>query len=120
MVDRVWEIAEYATAKVKSLEPTFKLIMPGFQSNNVCFWYLPKHMRSDVDSIDPEELHKVAPKLKGRFMERGTLMIGYNPLASKKLPNFFRLVICCTPIPSKEDIDFVFEELERIGNDLWP
>ena len=48
-------------------------------------------------------------------MENGTLMIGYQPLDDAV--NFFRCVIS-NPAVVKQDIDFLLEEIERLGKDL--
>lgn len=42
----------------------------------------------------------------------GTTMIGYQPLGDK--PNFFRYV-CANPAATKEDIDFLLNEIRRLG-----
>lgn len=39
-------------------------------------------------------------------------MIGYQPLGMK--PNFFRYV-CANPAATKEDIDFLLNEIRRLG-----
>lgn len=48
-------------------------------------------------------------------MEAGTLMIGYQPQG--ELPNFFRNIISSAAV-REEDIDFLLEELDRLGHDL--
>lgn len=42
----------------------------------------------------------------------GSTMIGYQPLADR--PNFFRYV-CANPAATKEDIDFLLNEIRRLG-----
>jgi len=42
-------------------------------------------------------------------------MIGYQPLG--KIPNFFRSIISNSAV-QKQDIDFMIEELDRLGADL--
>lgn len=61
---------------------------------------------------------QVAPLLKARMVQQGTLMIGYQPLASKNLVNFFRMVTTCIPTPTTAHMDFVLDEIERLGADL--
>ena len=43
------------------------------------------------------------------------MLISYQPL--KDTPNFFR-VISCNPAQTKQDMDFLVEEIERLGEDL--
>ena len=51
-------------------------------------------------------------------MKEGTLMIAYQPLPSKGLNNFFRMVFHCVPEPTEDDVTFVLDEIERLGKDL--
>lgn len=48
-------------------------------------------------------------------MKSGTMMVGYQPLADKV--NFFRVVLF-SPLVTQKDVDFVLDEIERLGNDL--
>ncbi len=48
-------------------------------------------------------------------MQNGNLMIGYQPLDEK--PNFFRMIIS-NSATIQEDLDFVLDEIERLGKDL--
>lgn len=57
----------------------------------------------------------MAPKIKARMMERGTTMVGYQP--DKQRPNFFRMIIS-NQASTKEDMDFLVEEIDRLGRDL--
>ena len=49
---------------------------------NVCFYYTPASLQG-ID--DPQErlqkLNKVAPKIKAKLVEAGSLMVGYQPLS---------------------------------------
>lgn len=60
-------------------------------------------------------LTQVAPVIKARMMEYGTTMVSYQPLGDKV--NFFRMVIS-NPAATHQDIDFLIEEIERLGQDL--
>uniref|UniRef100_A0A673L1A9 Glutamate decarboxylase 2 n=1 Tax=Sinocyclocheilus rhinocerous TaxID=307959 RepID=A0A673L1A9_9TELE len=86
------------------------------QHTNVCFWYLPPGVRYLEDKVEKmKRLHKVAPVIKARMMEYGTTMVSYQPQGDKV--NFFRMVIS-NPAATFEDIDFLIEEIERLGQDL--
>lgn len=63
-------------------------------------------------------LTQVPSIIKARMVQEGTMMIGYQPLASKNLVNFFRLVNTSTPMTTNADMDFVLDEIERLGKDL--
>lgn len=49
-------------------------------------------------------------------MNEGRLMVGYQPLNDKV--NFFRWVVS-NPAASKHDVDYMLDEIERLGHDLW-
>lgn len=49
------------------------------------------------------------------MMNSGTLMISYQPLGDK--PNFFRNIVSNSGV-QKKDIDFLVNELHRLGDDL--
>ena len=46
------------------------------------------------------------------------MMIGYQPIGGRGLKNFFRMVLHGTPRPTREDMHFVVEEIERIGEQI--
>lgn len=48
-------------------------------------------------------------------MKQGTLMISYQPLGD--IPNFFRNIISNAGV-QKKDVDFLLDELDRLGHDL--
>uniref|UniRef100_A0A7N6ACQ9 Glutamate decarboxylase 1 n=1 Tax=Anabas testudineus TaxID=64144 RepID=A0A7N6ACQ9_ANATE len=86
------------------------------QHTNVCFWYIPPSLRGMPDGEERRKrLHKVAPKIKAMMMESGTTMVGYQPQGDKV--NFFRMVIS-NAAATRSDIDFLIEEIERLGHDL--
>lgn len=58
---------------------------------------------------------KVAPIIKERMMKGGSMMVGYQPLGDKV--NFFRAVVF-SPLVTQKDVDFLLDEIERLGNDL--
>ena len=60
-------------------------------------------------------LHQVAPKIKAMMMESGTVMVGYQPQGNKV--NFFRMVVSNLAV-TQSDIDFLTDEIERLGHDL--
>uniref|UniRef100_A0A8K9XCA4 Glutamate decarboxylase 1b n=1 Tax=Oncorhynchus mykiss TaxID=8022 RepID=A0A8K9XCA4_ONCMY len=87
------------------------------QHTNVCFWYIPPSLRGLEHNSEEyrEKLHKVAPKIKAMMMESGTTMVGYQPQGQKV--NFFRMVVS-NPAALQSDIDFLIDEIERLGHDL--
>ncbi|KAM7104139.1 glutamate decarboxylase 1 isoform 3-T3 [Molossus nigricans] len=115
-INRCLELAEYLYAKIKNREE-FEMVSNGEpEHTNVCFWYIPQSLRGMPDGPERrEKLHRVAPKIKALMMESGTTMVGYQPQGDKV--NFFRMVIS-NPAATQSDIDFLIEEIERLGQDL--
>ena len=61
------------------------------------------------------QLTTVAPRIKEKMTEKGSLLIGYQPL--EKLPNFFRMVVINDDV-THDDMDFVIQEIASLGEDL--
>lgn len=51
------------------------------------------------------------------MLTEGNLMIGFQPLPSKGFVNFFRFVVS-NPESTYKDMDFVIEEIDRLGKDM--
>ncbi|TMS06396.1 Glutamate decarboxylase 1 [Larimichthys crocea] len=115
-IDKCLDLSAYLYNKIKNREG-YEMVFNGEpQHTNVCFWYFPPSLRGLPDGEERRErLHKVAPKIKALMMESGTTMVGYQPQGDKV--NFFRMVIS-NPAATRSDIDFLIEEIERLGNDL--
>ncbi|XP_019410189.1 PREDICTED: glutamate decarboxylase 1 [Crocodylus porosus] len=115
-INKCLELSEYLYTKIKNREE-FEMVFDGEpEHTNVCFWYIPPSLRGMPDCEERrEKLHRVAPKIKALMMESGTTMVGYQPQGDKV--NFFRMVVS-NPAATKSDIDFLIEEIERLGQDL--
>ena len=115
-VDRVFEMAEYFTEKLRN-STDFQLVLPSPQCTNISFWYIPPSF-ADVHKGTEyynKKLHSIAPKIKERMMKTGSMMITYQPL--RDLPNFFRLVVQNSGL-NKEDMDYFVETIRGLGKDL--
>jgi glutamate/tyrosine decarboxylase-like PLP-dependent enzyme len=113
-VDNSMHLAKYLAQRIEE-RSNFELIMEP-EYTNVCFWYIPPSLEGMSDTEErKEKLNKVAPVIKGRLMAAGTLMVGYQPLGS--WPNFFRMVTTA-PQGKESDMDYLLNEIERLGNDL--
>uniref|UniRef100_W5KVJ9 Glutamate decarboxylase 1 n=1 Tax=Astyanax mexicanus TaxID=7994 RepID=W5KVJ9_ASTMX len=112
-IDRCLELSEYLYNKIKNREGYVMVFQGQPQHTNVCFWYLPPNLRGMPEGDEKRQrLHKVAPKIKAMMMECGTTMVGYQPQGDKV--NFFRMVIS-NPAATRSDIDFLIDEIERLG-----
>ncbi|KAL0963340.1 hypothetical protein UPYG_G00304980 [Umbra pygmaea] len=113
-VDRALAMARYLTEEIKKREG-FRLVMEP-EYTNVCFWYIPASLRSMSDG--PEfwgKVHAVAPLVKELMMKKGSILVGYQPHGDKV--NFFRQ-ITISPQVSREDMDFLLDEIQSLGKDL--
>ncbi|CAL8343415.1 unnamed protein product [Merluccius merluccius] len=115
-VNKCLENAEYLYKQLQR-RADFKLVLESKpEHSNVCFWYIPPSLRKLPPGPERNRrLHKVAPQIKAKMMEEGTTMIGYQPLGSNV--NFFRCVFS-NPATQQEDVDFLLEEIARLGYNL--
>lgn len=113
-IDNAFHCSRYLAQKLKRT-PGFRLLDEP-QCTNVCFWYIPPSLRDQPETEEWwQKLHRVAPAIKKRMMENGSMMIGYQP--DGKYVNFFRMIV--TNLDStEEDMDFVVDEITRLGKDL--
>lgn len=97
----------------------FRLVAEGQDCCNVCFWFVPASLRGrEEDAAWWSAVAAVAPAIKERLVLAGTLLVGYCPLPHKGHGNFFRMVTTCHPPPTREAMDHVITEIERLGRDL--
>ncbi|XP_068956865.1 glutamate decarboxylase 1-like [Petaurus breviceps papuanus] len=103
--------------KILKKKGNFELVFDGEpELTNVCFWYIPPRLKSISNEYErQQELQKIAPKIKALMMEEGTIMVSYQPLGEKV--NFFRMVFS-NPATKQSDVDFLIDEIERLGNAL--
>lgn len=114
-MDHLMEMTEYMVKRIKEQHDKFYLILEP-ELTNVSFWYIPTRLRKVPHTLAREQdLGKLTPILKGRMMQAGTLMVGYQP--DDRRPNFFRNIISSAAV-SKQDIDFLLNELDRLGHNL--
>ncbi|KAF2351953.1 Pyridoxal phosphate-dependent decarboxylase [Trinorchestia longiramus] len=117
-LDAAFIASRYLEEEVQRREG-FELVREGHQCTNVCFWYIPPAMRTKERTVMWwQKLSKVAPLIKERLVLEGTLLIGYQPMPSKGLVNFFRMINTSYPVPSKSNMNFVLDEIERRGKVL--
>ncbi|XP_033010311.1 glutamate decarboxylase 1-like isoform X1 [Lacerta agilis] len=116
LINRFLELAEYLYKELKTRK-NYELVFDAEpELTNVCFWYIPSSLRKIPKGPEREKrLHQVAPKIKARMIEEGTTMVSYQPHGNHV--NFFRMVFS-NPATKKSDVDFLLEEIERLGKDL--
>jgi len=113
-VDNAFDNSKYLAQQVRK-RPDFQLVREP-ECTNVCLRYIPPAIGCLPDGPEKEEkLGKVPPEIKKRMTLAGTIMISYQPLKEEK--NFFRM-ITVSPGVTHADMDFVLDEIERLGKDL--
>uniref|UniRef100_A0A1B6J8Y7 Glutamate decarboxylase n=1 Tax=Homalodisca liturata TaxID=320908 RepID=A0A1B6J8Y7_9HEMI len=118
LVDDAMDKSRYFLEKIRNHQD-FRLVLPQFQCTNICFWYIPKCLQGQPETTEWwERVGKVAPLIKQRVAMNGRLLIGYQPLAHRRLPNFFRFVLACHPTHSEAHLDTVIAEIAAAGSDL--
>eukprot|EP00096_Caligus_rogercresseyi_P007763 TRINITY_DN25800_c0_g1_i1.p1 TRINITY_DN25800_c0_g1~~TRINITY_DN25800_c0_g1_i1.p1 ORF type:complete len:398 (+),score=73.04 TRINITY_DN25800_c0_g1_i1:167-1195(+) len=120
-VTNCFDMSRYFYESLKGKPEAFRIIAEDTQCTNVVFIFIPKSLRVSKESETEEwreKISRVAPLIKEKLILKGSLMIGYQPLRSKGWGNCFRLVIHCVPAPTKEDMLYVRDEIERIGEDI--
>ncbi|CAG2225198.1 CSAD [Mytilus edulis] len=116
-IEKAFENAAYLTEKLKLTEG-FRLVLPEFQCTNISFWYIPPRLRGQNETAEWwKEVGKVAPAIKARMMLKGSIMISYQPLSSKGLVNFFRVIVG-NPVCERSDMDFIVDEIIRLAEDV--
>ncbi|XP_018790227.1 PREDICTED: cysteine sulfinic acid decarboxylase [Bactrocera latifrons] len=119
LLDHAIDISKVLVEKIKQRgTERFRLVLEDYQYMNVCFWYIPKALRGLEETPEwRERLYTVAPKIKERMAYSGTVMIGYTPLQYRGLGNFFRMVFTCFPVLEEAELDFILNEIERLGEE---
>ncbi|XP_044282565.1 glutamate decarboxylase 1-like [Varanus komodoensis] len=116
VINEFLELTEYLYKELKAREG-FELVFDAEpELTNVCFWYIPPSLQHFPNGPERRKrLHQVAPKIKARMIEEGTTMVSYQPHGDHV--NFFRMVFS-NPATKKSDVNFLLEEIERLGKDL--
>jgi len=114
-LENAFHCANYLHNKLAS-NKSFRMVLPKPECTNVCFWYIPPSLQGQEETQEWwAKLAKVAPKIKARMTQQGTLLCGYQP--DGDLVNFFRMVVVNNQV-DESDMDFVAHEIERLGKDL--
>lgn len=114
-VDNAFDNRDHLVERLQQ-EEGFRLVKENPMCTNVCFWYIPPRLRGQEETEEWwQDVAKVAPVIKQRMMSQGTMMCGYQNHGN--LPNFWRMVILNEDC-NHGDMDFVVDEIARLGIDL--
>ncbi|CAK8678895.1 cysteine sulfinic acid decarboxylase-like isoform X3 [Clavelina lepadiformis] len=115
VIDRAMDNAQHLIQALKK-RPNFRVLDDEPEFSNVTFWYIPPSLRGrDENEEFYKDLAKIVPIIKHRMQKKGTVLVGFSPVADR--PTFFRMT-CVNEKVSYEDMDFVLDEIERCGADL--
>ncbi|XP_037037478.1 cysteine sulfinic acid decarboxylase [Bradysia coprophila] len=119
LLDNAMEMSSYLWTSISSKRQFRPIIGQPFQYTNVCFWYIPIGLRGLEETNEWwDRIYTVAPLIKEMMVKSGTLMVGYSPLPHKKKGNFFRMALTCQPPVTHTDIDFVLNQIDRLGSHI--
>ncbi|XP_069116552.1 cysteine sulfinic acid decarboxylase-like isoform X1 [Argopecten irradians] len=114
-INNIMECGKYLAQLINERDG-FRLLIEEPECTNVCFWYIPPSMRGQPEDQEwYQRLSKVAPVIKERMTMNGTMLIGYQP--DGNTVNFFRMIVSNLGV-TKEDMQFVVDEIDRLGSDL--
>ncbi|XP_023294865.2 cysteine sulfinic acid decarboxylase [Lucilia cuprina] len=117
LLDHALDMSKLFAKKLQQREG-FRLVLDEYQYTNICFWYIPKKMRNCKETEEWKlKLYEIAPKVKEQMILQGTLMVGYSPLQYRNIGNFFRMVFTCFPVMDEKELDFILNEIERLGEE---
>jgi len=119
-VEQTHDMSRHLVAEIEA-HGNFEMVLEP-SCTNVNFVYVPPKLRELKGRIPESEwnarLDKVAPQIKEKMMKEGTLMVAYQPLKFKGLNNFFRMVFHCQPLPTKDTVQFIVSEIDRLEKNL--
>ncbi|KAH9496065.1 glutamate decarboxylase gad1 [Bulinus truncatus] len=114
-INKNFRLAAYLRDQIKKRDG-YSLVVEQIEAPNVCFWYVPPSWRGcPIKLIPKDQLGMIAPLIKSKMMEVGSLMVQYQPLGD--LPNLFRVAIS-NPILTTKDVDFLLDEIDHLGQDI--
>jgi len=126
-VDHAFGISEYLRDAILKRSDRFRLVnVP--MCTNVCFYYVVPSLRKHLTEKDlnndnafnnnedfRQKLHATAPLIKKKMQEKGSMMCGFQ--IQGDLVNFWRMVVM-NPSLTTSDMDWVLDEIERIGEEI--
>lgn len=116
LLDNAMEMSAYLWMSISKKSQFRPIIAEPFQYTNICFWYIPISLCGMEETKEWwDKIFKIAPLIKESMIKSGTLMVGYSPLPHKGKGNFFRMALTCQPPVTRTDIDFVLNEIDRLG-----
>lgn len=113
LMDNAFHMSEYLLSQIQE-KKNLHLITENPKYTNICFYYYPEHEKEKCWHC----ISKLTLCIKQEMTLNGNLMITYSPWTQRGIGYFFRMVVTAQPRATKESMDFVVNEIERIGDSL--
>lgn len=118
LIDNAVDKANYMV-EAMSRRDGFRLVQENVDFTNVCFWYVPIKMRGQAETAEWwTELYRYVTQMKAKMVLNGSMMIGYTPLPSRNIGNFFRMTLSCFPPATKESIDRILDDIITVAESI--
>lgn len=105
-----------------SKRKNFHLVIDDIEYTNICFYYfhIPTNDINVGESVPKcwQCISKMTLCIKEKITANGNLMITYSPLSSMNIGYFFRMVVTAHPKATEESMEFVLNEIEKIGESI--
>jgi len=119
-IDHAVAMGDHARRSLADRSDAFATVLAG-DFTNVIFAWVPPHLRP-LTTTEPDhltgdvrdELHRLAPIIKGRMQAEGSGLIGFQPVHGM---NTFRM-ICMNSTLRATDIDALLDHIDRIGTEV--
>lgn len=117
LMDNAFQMSEYLVSQIRTRK-NFHLVVDDPKYTNICFYYYPEH---EIEKISAKCWHcisKLTLCIKQKMTMNGNLMITYSPWTQRGIGYFFRMVVTAQPTATKDSMDFVLNEIEKICETL--
>lgn len=118
-VEHAVDRADEVRAAVDASEGELAAVVRG-EFTNVCLTWVPPELRPlDLSAISDEDrarLHGLAPRVKALMQQRGSALIGYQPVHEL---NVFRLLFM-NPSVTTEDAQRLVHTVREYSREVWP
>ncbi|CAG7786760.1 unnamed protein product [Allacma fusca] len=126
-VDGTYRNTSICVNELRNRYPNFVLVLQEFDSNLVCFYYIPKAIRKYLNLgilgnlmnvNDILKRNKITENIKNELLRKGKMVISLGELPGRKdLPKFFVMNMNNTAV-SREDIIYMLDLIEYHGDQL--
>jgi len=118
LVDNALKCTADTVEKLKTRDG-FRLLLDKFEYTSVCFWYIPRIMRGQPETLEWwNQIYKISRLIMEKVKKNGRAMINSSTIPYKNVGNCMRIVNTCHPIPNNESMDAIIAEIELVGEQI--